>query len=247
MQRYLRYGVAVLLASVAATVWIPPGMASFIVGMWTPALVALLLVLAERRPLGVLWGPRKADVRAFGIALLLPLAIAAAVAASGLALGLLHAVPDHPWQWSRIIPTLLIAILAALGEELGWRGYLQATLPRPATAPLWVAAVWFLWHLPGMLAAGEWTWTSLAVFAIVVAQLSYVFAWVLRSTGSVAACAVMHGSWNTLRTHVLEGAPERPAAFSSSAPMLTQMEGILGICVLAAVLWLLYRGPLRIR
>jgi membrane protease YdiL (CAAX protease family) len=97
---------------------------------------------------------------------------------------------------------LQLALGGGLGEELGWRGFLQSALERGrgvVTASLAVAAVWALWGAPAFLLEGErnagvgaFLW-----FAGLCAAYSLIFARVLHGArGSVWIVALLHASAN---------------------------------------------------
>lgn len=96
------------------------------------------------------------------------------------------------------------SIAWALGEEIGWRGFL---LPRLASrlgytgASLVVGVVWAVWHYPGLLFgtynAGTNPVYAVACFTLMVVAMSFVCAWLRLRTGSVWPCAMIHASHNT--------------------------------------------------
>src|SRR5215213_6608286 len=90
---------------------------------------------------------------------------------------------------------------SALGEEIGWRGYV---LPRLQTrmsalsASLILAPIWALWHLPLWLtgAPGR-TPTLYAAFVVSVIALSVILTWVYNSTGgSLLMVVLLHATFN---------------------------------------------------
>jgi hypothetical protein len=88
-----------------------------------------------------------------------------------------------------ILPGLLMALpFGPLGEELGWRGYLQPRLMErssPVATSLVIGTVWTFWHTPlywapaGTSISGEPV-TVLAVlyYLVQVTGLAFVFTWV---------------------------------------------------------------------
>lgn len=114
---------------------------------------------------------------------------------------------------------LLIAVFGGpLGEEPGWRGYALHQLLRrlsPFAASLWVAAVWFVWHLPLFWLPGSaQADVPLGTFAWTLLCYALVFTWLYRrSGGSTLVCLVLHTGINTawfVLPHVLPGAMEQP-------------------------------------
>lgn len=92
----------------------------------------------------------------------------------------------------------------ALGEEIGWRGFL---LPRVASrvgytgASLLVGLIWAVWHYPGLLFgtynAGTNPVYAVACFTLMVVAMSFAIGWLRLRTRSVWPCAVLHASHNT--------------------------------------------------
>jgi membrane protease YdiL (CAAX protease family) len=106
--------------------------------------------------------------------------------------------------WSVLALWAAMSILISpivLGEELGWRGYLQLRLfPRHTwAAALATGFLWGIWHYPLILSGGEPTaGTTVTLVALPVSTMTFsVFlGWVRSVTGSVWATSVAHGSNN---------------------------------------------------
>lgn len=135
---------------------------------------------------GAVWrqtwrGPRPMWALALGF--VLPSAL---VALSGLASGSL----------TLTAPALGPLLLPPLGEELGWRGYLQPRMRErltPLAASLAVGLVWALWHLP--TAWGHWE--GFALFALGVTAGSVVMGWLWEASGrSILAAVALHAGMN---------------------------------------------------
>jgi membrane protease YdiL (CAAX protease family) len=108
-------------------------------------------------------------------------------------------------QWpdiAALLPVLLLwPLVAALGEELGWRGYLYPRL-MPALGPIGAAVavglIWGLWHLPadyvGLKASGGWFWLAFLVNGpFVLTGHALVMAWLWRWTeGNLVAMVLYH-------------------------------------------------------
>jgi membrane protease YdiL (CAAX protease family) len=91
----------------------------------------------------------------------------------------------------------------ALGEEIGWRGFLVPQLARVSsfTTTAFVSGIiWTLWHVPLILFADYNSktpaWYSVTCFAVMVIGISFLFAWMRLRSGSVWACAFLHASHN---------------------------------------------------
>lgn len=99
-----------------------------------------------------------------------------------------------------------ILVLAALAEETGWRGYLQAEIQQifhPLLATLFVTLIWLGWHLPtfwfypislnsfkqmGLLAIGP------LLFSFIVQAI--IYAWLWNRSRSVLAVGLLHAGFN---------------------------------------------------
>jgi len=103
-----------------------------------------------------------------------------------------------------VVPTfLLVFVLNGLGEETGWRGYLQDRLQRrfnPLSATLVVAAIWAVWHTPFFFILSTYSGfnaTTLVMFPLGLASGAVVLTWLYNRTGrSVLAVALWHSLYN---------------------------------------------------
>jgi membrane protease YdiL (CAAX protease family) len=98
---------------------------------------------------------------------------------------------------------VVLSMTTALGEEIGWRGFLVPELARKlsfARVALVSGVVWSLWHYPILLFAdyhGQTpSWYSLSCFTLMVLGISFVFAWIRLASGSVWPAAILHASHN---------------------------------------------------
>lgn len=108
---------------------------------------------------------------------------------------------------SRLIPAFLVYVVAAIPEEVAWRGF---ALPRlqarhnALMASLIVGALWAIWHLPLLLTQGTTmsTYPWLPFFLCVVAR-SVLYTWMYNSTqGSLVIVTLFHAVSNTVGTFV---------------------------------------------
>jgi uncharacterized protein len=98
---------------------------------------------------------------------------------------------------------LVLSLSHALGEEIGWRGFLVPELARTysfTTTALVSGIVWSLWHYPiliyGDYNAGTPAWYELMCFTAMVISLSFIFAWMRLKSGSLWTGAILHASHN---------------------------------------------------
>jgi CAAX protease family protein len=191
--------------------------------MWCPATAAFLTLLITRGDIGSLGLSRFAP--RFALAgYLIPLAYAAIgyIAVWSFGLGgfpsaegiarLAKAVGWHVTAPGAFIPPyfllvattfMLGAIARALGEEIGWRGFLA---PRMVArlgftwGAILSGAIWASWHIPimvfGAYNAGTPFWYGFSCFASFVIASAVMLTWLRLKSNSVWPCAILHGSHN---------------------------------------------------
>lgn len=93
----------------------------------------------------------------------------------------------------------------ALGEEMGWRGFLLPELDRWLGfrgAAIITGVVWALWHWPAVLWGGYNVGTprpfALACLTAMVLAGSVIAAWLRLRSGSIWPCVIMHATHNAL-------------------------------------------------
>jgi membrane protease YdiL (CAAX protease family) len=103
----------------------------------------------------------------------------------------------------RLLTVALIGMVPsfflALGEELGWRGYLLQRLVRTGwRRPVFLAGVvWAVWHLPLLLMTGYGHGVPSVILHTVLILFFGVFvAWLRLASGSVWVAAMAHASFN---------------------------------------------------
>jgi len=92
---------------------------------------------------------------------------------------------------------------SALGEEIGWRGFLapQLVTTRGFTgASLITGCIWAVWHYPILLFAdynlGTPNWYALSCFTVMVLGSSVIYTWFRLKTGSLWTATFLHASHN---------------------------------------------------
>jgi membrane protease YdiL (CAAX protease family) len=91
----------------------------------------------------------------------------------------------------------------ALGEEIGWRGFLVPELAKVVSFPavaLISGLMWAAYHFPALIFAdynaGTPVWYGLTCFTIMVVADSFILAWLTLRSGSLWPAAILHGSHN---------------------------------------------------
>ncbi len=195
----------------------------YVIGiMWCPALAAFATLKLKHRSLSELgwkWPQTRYMVMSWYIPLLYAAIAYVIVWTTGLGGFPNHDLMQHlsvrmGQHTSPVVSTILYVILdgsfglvyglaTALGEEIGWRGFLVPELSKTmgftATA-LISGIVWALWHYPiliwGDYNAGTPAWYSLPCFTILVVELAFIFAWMRLKSGSLWTAAMLHASHN---------------------------------------------------
>ena len=140
-------------------------------------------------------------------ATLSPLAFLAIAVAVALAAGTLPGWSDFG-RFSGVpaigvLPVAVIVVLAAFGEETGWRGFALPQLQRrhgALAAALLVTPIWAVWHAPLFFTVAtyrDFAPVGYIGFVFGLACGSIVLTWLYNGTGgSILACAVWHGAYN---------------------------------------------------
>jgi membrane protease YdiL (CAAX protease family) len=128
---------------------------------------------------------------------------------------------------------------SALGEEIGWRGYVLPRLQSrmsALSASLLIAPIWGLWHLPLWLTGDPVkTPTFFVPFVVGVFALSVITTWVYNSTGgSLLMVVLLHATSNLPITLTIDDLGTR-----ATVPVLFYW----GLMVVAAIVVAIVAGP----
>ncbi len=202
-----------VLVAPAATGLLPPAFMQL--GAMSASVAAIILVAIEGRRGGIrellgralIW---RVGIGGWAFALLFTALV------SVITLALVDLVSDGGMEWSglpplyQILPTaVVLTILAGLGEEFGWRGFLIPRLQKRHSAliaSLIIGIAHSAWHLPLFLVEGtaQYDWAREVGLPLAVLGYSvFVIAWAIQMTwvfnntrGSVLLVAVVHGAGN---------------------------------------------------
>ena len=91
----------------------------------------------------------------------------------------------------------------ALGEEIGWRGFLVPELFKNqgfTKTSLITGFIWGAWHLPILLFAdynsGTPVWFAMLCFMLLAISISFIYTWFRMKSGSLWTAVILHGSHN---------------------------------------------------
>jgi membrane protease YdiL (CAAX protease family) len=202
--------------------------------MWCPGLAALVTTLAyagDPRGLGWGWGDTRYQLWSIAIPALYSVAAYVVVWLTGLGgyyepafareaasilgeLGLRDVSAGMAITLA-VVVTLVVGLpvncLAALGEEIGWRGFLVPALARRTTfanTALLSGAIWAAWHYPLLLFAdynaSTPAWYALMCFTVMVIGISFVYAWMRLRSGSLWTGMFLHASHNLVVQQILD-------------------------------------------
>ncbi|PKN90627.1 MAG: CPBP family intramembrane metalloprotease domain-containing protein [Chloroflexi bacterium HGW-Chloroflexi-6] len=201
----------------------------FALGMWGPGIAAIVVTLfVAREPFSTLRLNTLGQKRIYFWAWFIPPVIAALTLAATVLLGtgqfdgslslmrdLLAQAPQTQEMPAveilvliQIASALTIApfinILFAMGEELGWRGFL---LPKLLPLGQWKAlllsgVIWGIWHAPTTLLHGYnfplHPYLGVLVMTVGCMLLGVIFGWIYLKTRSPWAPALAHGTFNAI-------------------------------------------------
>lgn len=201
--------------------------------MWAPAVAAVLVRARAGEPIRAGCGLRRGRLRWSGVAWLAPVVLLGLTVAIGAALpgvsittdygaalrglGVPEAQVEASLAALRAIPVpapvflvaqglvagLTINAVAALGEELGWRGLLLRELSPLGfwRVSLFTGFVWGIWHAPLVLQGHNFPASPAAgvvVMTLWTVAVTPVFTYLTVRARSVLAPTLLHGSFNAV-------------------------------------------------
>ena len=221
--RYMttRYFAATFLATFA--LWFAGAYVSFqdssgvhmllmLPGLMAPFLISLVFIFRSRRPelvkdfVNRLVNPRLIRPRMLPVlVLIMPVAVVVSILLSllvGESTSQFHLAEGFSFS-SGFVPVLLLLLMAAAFEELGWRGYAFDSLQSRytvLTASLVFGVLWSLWHLPLAFVNDAYqfkiiqdsVWFGLNFYVSIV-PLGIIITWICIKNGkSVLAAVLFH-------------------------------------------------------
>ena len=215
--------------------------------MLVPTLASVVARLVGREGFADLGFRRGRDVRRHVVAAaLLPFGVGGVAYGVAWSTGLvgLRILPLGPWA-ALLAAMLVLNLVVATGEELGWRGYMlghmvDAGVPHPILVS---SAVWGLWHVPlflwgGLVHDGPSPVVTTVLMLVTTTAMGYVLGRMTLDTGHVWPAVALHVVWNT----VIQAGFD-PAVTGEGKALWTGETGILTVVVLVAVAVAYRRRP----
>ena len=171
--------------------------------MWCPGIAAIFTSLVFQKSLhhiGWKWGKTRYQVLSF----FLPIIYAAVSYSIVWLVGWGRINKDFSVETAEFLTVgILFSLLFALGEEIGWRGYLVPQLSKVTnfkSVCLISGLIWSVWHYPLIIFSGYHGGTpvlySLLCFTILVTGISFAYAWLRLISGSVWTGMFLHAMHN---------------------------------------------------
>src|SRR5260370_1726798 len=98
---------------------------------------------------------------------------------------------------------LVISVALALGEEIGWRGFMVPELAKTKSftvTALVSGTVWAVGHYPSLLFSdyngGTPAWYGIPCFTVGIVAIGVVLDWLRLKSCNVCTAAIMHGTHN---------------------------------------------------
>ena len=198
--------------------------------MWCPALATLVTcLLLGRRFRSLAW--RWPDGRYVALGYLLPLVYGLIAYSMVWALGFGRWNPEFVGETTRnfalqgmphwmsfglyLLLTASVGVIRslalALGEEIGWRGFLVPELAKQMSftrLSFLSGAIWAAWHVPDILffdfRPEVSRWYVLACFTALVISIGFIFNWITLKSGSLWPAALLHASQNLFIHGILD-------------------------------------------
>lgn len=171
--------------------------------MWSPgisAIVTSLIYHKSLRLIGWRWGKTRYQLMSF----FLPVVYAAVAYSVVWLVGWGRINKEFSIETAEFFTIgIVFSLLFALGEEIGWRGYLVPRLSKVmgfTSVCIVSGLIWSVWHYPLIIFSSYHGGTpvlySLVCFTIMVTGTSFAYAWLRLMSGSVWTAMFLHGMHN---------------------------------------------------
>lgn len=216
----------------------PWAIALYVLGGFTPSLVALFLTW-RKKGLRAMWkrlDPRTVSLRwhliMIGVVIL-------GTVGQLIVIQLLGYAFDASLFLTRLTMLLPLLILGALSEELGWRGYALERLQtrwNALVSSLILGVIWSLWHLPLFYIVGTSQYLydlSFLGFLVGTTTTSILYTWTFSNTrGSIWSAVFLHWLYTYALDTLAVGMTPPPADYQ-----WLQYVPYIVIAVIVVVIW----------
>jgi membrane protease YdiL (CAAX protease family) len=196
----------VFAASIAVAVMLPRSSAAPLISAFIPVAVLILLTPFGGRSVWSGLGLGRAGVRLWPVAVAVPVAVAATSYGIAWGLGMVKPIAVLGVSVVSLIITAAVTTVVVLGEELGWRGYLQPRIQQLTSrqgGAVLTAFAHAAVHLPLIVltstyndVGSRWVIAPLSVVTIIGAGVFY--AWLRDAARSIWPAAIAHAVGNTV-------------------------------------------------
>jgi membrane protease YdiL (CAAX protease family) len=211
------FAILVPLSAVVSAIAIAKGSVNWAIpAMAVPALASIVARFVLHEGFAEIgWRLRDRKVLKYiGLGLVLPIVVGSVAYGTAWAAGLAAFRPDGSGPRiallaggvvQAVIIVTLISWPLALGEEVGWRGYMlprliNAGVPHPLVAS---GVIWGCWHAPLVLGGIYYADSPsrlLAAMLLIVSTTAggVIYAWFWLDTRSIWPCVALHAAWNAV-------------------------------------------------
>lgn len=141
-----------------------------------------------------------------------------------------------------LVLSVVLYFVTALGEEIGWRGYMMPKLNELygfKKAVLLCGLAWFLWHLPVFLAsymAKIPLWYQIPMLFLLIMAWSFPQGYISLKSKSFWPAAVFHATHNFVAQLLLD-----QSIGGEMRPYLVGETGIISVTVLLLIAYFFFR------
>ncbi|WP_271714331.1 CPBP family intramembrane glutamic endopeptidase [Anaeromicropila herbilytica] len=146
-----------------------------------------------------------------------------------------------------MICAVFSSVLTAMGEEIGWRGFLLPKMDLIMSrkkAIILCGLIWAVWHYPlmitGLYQSGTPLWYQLPLFTIEIILVTSVMAYLRFQSESVWPAIILHASHNYI-DQLLCG----PLTNSKSSPYFAGETGFVTVFFILIIIIVIYNKQLK--
>jgi len=128
-------------------------------------------------------------------------------------------------------------VTSALGEEIGWRGFLVPELYKTqgfTKTSLISGFIWGVWHLPILLFAdynsGTPSWYAMSCFMVLIISMGFIYTWFRIKSGSLWTAVILHASHNLFIQRIFTPLTENTGNTAYFIDEFGIVLPIIGIC-----------------